>query len=48
MFNLYCIEEYSHREIARMLGINEKSSSSQSFRARAMLARRVREYLDTH
>lgn len=30
------------------LGINEKSSSSQLFRARAMLARRVREYLDTH
>ena len=25
VFNLYCIEEYSHREIARMLGINEKS-----------------------
>ena len=48
VFNLYCIEEYSHREIARMLGINEKSSSSQLFRARAMRARRVREYLDTH
>mgnify|MGYP002706334476 CR=1 FL=1 len=39
VFNLYCIEEYSHREIARMLGINEKSSSSQLFRARTMLAR---------
>lgn len=33
VFNLYCIEEYSHREIAQMLGINEKSSSSQLFRA---------------
>ena len=48
VFNLYCIEEYSHRDIARMLGINEKSSSSQLFRARAMLARRIRAYLETH
>lgn len=47
VFNLYCIEEYSHREIAQMLGIREKSSSSQLFRARAMLARKVREYLKT-
>lgn len=48
VFNLYCIEEYSHREIAEMLGINEKSSSSQLFRARALLARRVREYMESH
>ena len=48
VFNLYCIEEYSHRDSARMLGINEKSSSSQLFRARAMLARRIRAYLETH
>lgn len=48
VFNLYCIEEYSHREIARMLGINEKSSSSQLFRARAMLARRIQAYLRDH
>ena len=48
VFNLYCIEEYSHREIAQMLGINEKSSSSQLFRARTLLARRIRDYLKTH
>lgn len=48
VFNLFCIEGYSHRDIARMLGINEKSSSSQLFRARALLARRLREYLQTH
>lgn len=48
VFNLYCIEEYSHREIAAMLGINEKSSSSQLSRARSILARKVREYLETH
>lgn len=45
VFNLYCIEEYSHREIAEMLGINEKSSSSQLFRARTLLAQKVRAYM---
>lgn len=44
VFNLFCIEGYSHREIASMLGINEKSSSSQLTRAKAMLARRIREF----
>lgn len=48
VFNLYCIEGYSHRDIARMLGINEKSSSSQLFRARALLSRRIREYMEAH
>lgn len=46
VFNLFCIEGYSHRDIAGMLGINEKSSSSQLFRAKAILARKVRAYLD--
>ena len=48
VFNLYCIEGYSHRDIAQMLGINEKSSSSQLFRARALLARRIGAYMETH
>lgn len=48
VFNLFCVEEFSHREIAQMLGINEKSSSSQLFRARALLAQRVKEYLKLH
>lgn len=48
VFNLYCIEGYSHREIAERLGINEKSSSSQLSRARSLLARKVRAYLKTH
>ena len=44
VFNLFCVDGHSHREIAGMLGINEKSSSSQLARARAILARRVRAY----
>jgi len=45
IFNLYCIEEYSHKEIAERLGISEKTSSSQLFRAKALLARRIKEYV---
>lgn len=47
VFNLYCIEDYSHREIAQMLGINEKSSSSQLSRAKTLLAARIKDYLKT-
>ncbi|WP_295940582.1 sigma-70 family RNA polymerase sigma factor [uncultured Alistipes sp.] len=46
VFNLFCIEGYSHRDIAEMLGINEKSSSSQLFRARTLLARRINAYME--
>lgn len=45
IFNLFCIEELPHKEIAGMLGISEKTSSSQLFRAKALLARRIKEYL---
>ena len=45
VFNLFAIDGYSHREIGNLLGIKEKSSSSQYFRARAMLADRIKEYL---
>lgn len=46
VFNLFCVEGFSHREIAGMLGINEKSSSSQLTRAKAALAGKVKEYLE--
>ncbi len=46
VFNLFCVEGLSHREIAGMLGINEKSSSSQLARAKAVLAGKIKEYLD--
>lgn len=48
VFNLFCIEGYSHREIAKELGINEKSSSSQLLRARRLLASRINEYMKYH
>ncbi len=46
VFNLYCIENYSHREIAEMLSINERSSSSQLLRAKRHLANNIKIYID--
>ena len=46
VFNLFCLDGYSHREIASMLGIAEKSSSSQYARARALLSKKIKRYLD--
>ena len=37
VFNLYVIENYSHKEIAEHLGINEGTSKSQLFHARKKL-----------
>ncbi|WP_303014078.1 RNA polymerase sigma factor [uncultured Bacteroides sp.] len=45
VFNLYTFEDKSHKEIAQILGINEKSSASQLFRAKSTLAKRVKEWI---
>lgn len=45
VFNLYTFEDKSHKEIAQLLGINEKSSASQLFRAKSALAGKVKEWL---
>lgn len=45
VFNLYTFEDKSHKEIAQLLGINEKSSASQLFRAKNVLAKRVKEWI---
>jgi len=37
VFNLYFIEEYSHKEIAELLDINENTSRSRLARARTQL-----------
>ena len=44
VFNLYVFEDKSHKEIARILGITEHSSSSQLARARALLIKKVNHY----
>lgn len=46
VFTLYCIEELSHKEIAALLGIKEKSCSANLARARAALATAIRAYLN--
>ena len=48
VFNLFVFEKKSHREIAELLGIKEDSSASQFFRARAMLAKKIKEYVREH
>ena len=45
IFNLYVFEEKSHQEIAELLGIKPMTSASQLFKAKNLLARRIREYL---
>lgn len=45
VFNLYVLEDKSHKEIAQILGINEKSSASQLTRAKATLAAKVRNWI---
>lgn len=41
IINLYIIEEYSHKEIAAMLGISEYTSASQLFHAKKALAKMI-------
>ncbi len=43
VFNLYAVEDYSHKEIGSMLNISEGTSKSQYARARAWLQKRLNE-----
>lgn len=45
IFNMYCIEEYSHKEIADMLGISERGSTSLLVKARRNLKKQIGDYL---
>lgn len=44
VFNLFVIEEKSHKEIAEILQIQPATSASQFLRARKLLAEMIREY----
>ena len=44
VFNLFIIEEKSHKEIAEILQIQPTTSASQFLRAKKMLANMIREY----
>ena len=46
VFNLYVFENKSHSEIALLLGIKEGTSSSQFSRAKSLLARMIRQYIN--
>jgi RNA polymerase sigma factor (sigma-70 family) len=46
VFNMYAIEGYSHKEIGSILGISEGTSKSQLARAKGILQRKVKEFLD--
>ncbi|WP_300726189.1 sigma-70 family RNA polymerase sigma factor [uncultured Bacteroides sp.] len=44
VFNLYVFENKSHKEIASLLGITEHTSSSQFYRAKNLLIKKINEY----
>ena len=44
VFNLYVLEDKTHREIGEMLGIKEKSSASQLSRAKKILRQQIDLY----
>ena len=44
VFNLYVVENKSHKEIASILNIKEASSASQLHRAKNMLAKEINRY----
>ncbi len=48
VFNMSVIEHRSHSEIAAALGIKKETSASQLHRAKAVLARQIKDYVNTH
>ncbi len=45
VFQLYCVDGLPHKDIAKLLGIKEKSSSANLARARAILAKEIKKLL---
>jgi RNA polymerase sigma-70 factor (ECF subfamily) len=48
VFNLYVIENYSHKQIAEAIGVSESTSKSQYHRARQLLKERLLKHLILH
>ncbi len=48
IFNLYTFERIPHKEIAKMMGINESSSRSQLSRAKSILSEKIKKYVLNH
>lgn len=46
VFNMFCMDGYSHKEIAAFLGISEKTSSSTLAKAKKDLISMINEYLE--
>lgn len=44
VFNLYCIDGYSHKDIGKLLGISEKGSAGMLAKARKQLKEQIRRY----
>lgn len=44
IFNLYVVENKSHKEIAKLLDIKESTSASQLHRAKSLLATKIWQY----
>ena len=45
VFNLYAIEEFTHKEIAEKLGITESTSKTQLMKARRILKASIEEWI---
>jgi RNA polymerase sigma-70 factor (ECF subfamily) len=44
VFNMFAIEGYSHKDIAKELGVTETTSKTQYYRAREYLKKKIKEY----
>ena len=45
IFNLFCMDGYPHREIADMLGISERGSTSMLVKAKHALGKMINDYI---
>ena len=45
IFNMFCIDGYSHKEIAQILRISERGSTSLLVKAKSQLRKQINEYI---